>query len=284
MVAVLLPARATNRALLVGIGKYDRMATGWGEIHGDQDVALLRPMLAKRGFTDIDVLTNERAKKAAIVDAMKALAVRCQPGDKVYFHFSGHGQPIKDLNHDEGGGKEFDESIIPFDACRDSRKMNGTYNGQFHLIDDELAPLLNAIKVKLGPKGELFVAVDACYSRGIQKDETTELDPDLLRYVRGTDNAFFPKGRPLRLVKMNKPGQFTPGAKMTVVTACRENERNFEYKAPNGKMYGSLSFYIYTLLKSGTDFSFWARQFSNKAYADRDIFQPSQHPSIEIFN
>lgn len=39
------------------------------------------------------------------------MAVRCQSGDKVYFHFSGHGQPIVDENKDEDG--EFDESMIP---------------------------------------------------------------------------------------------------------------------------------------------------------------------------
>ena len=36
-----LSGLATNRALLIGIGKYDRMATGWNVIHGDNDVALL---------------------------------------------------------------------------------------------------------------------------------------------------------------------------------------------------------------------------------------------------
>lgn len=29
---------AENRALLVGIGKYDTRNTGWSEIHGDNDV------------------------------------------------------------------------------------------------------------------------------------------------------------------------------------------------------------------------------------------------------
>lgn len=283
LVSVFL-AQATNRALLVGIGKYNTMTTGWGRIHGDDDVALIKPMLKKRGFSDIVTLTNERAKKADIVGALKSLALRCRAGDRVYFHFSGHGQPIKDLNQDEKKGKEFDESIIPYDACRDSRKLNGTYNGQFHLIDDELNPLLNAIKIKLGDKGEFFVVVDACYSRGIQKDEYTDLDPELLKYVRGTNYAFFPKGRPLRLVKMKKPEQFTPGAKMTVVTACRENERNFEYKAPNGKLYGSLSYYIYLLLKSGADFNVWTQSFSTHAYTSRNIFQVTQHPSIEVIN
>ncbi|MBD5270232.1 MAG: caspase family protein [Bacteroides sp.] len=270
---------ATNRALLIGIGKYVRLKTGWNVIHGDNDVALLQPLLAKQGFTDMTVLINEQAIKARIVDELRNLASRCKDGDKVYLHFSGHGQPICDDNHDEGNGKKYDESIIPYDACRDSRKMNGTYRGQYHLIDDELCPLLDNIKRKLGMTGHLFVVVDACYSKGIQKDEFTETNPEVLRYLGGTDVAFTPPGRiPVKTLK-----GFTPGAKMTVVTACQETERNVEYKAADGKFYGSLSFYISILLKSDADFNKWRECFHTGAYRKRGIFQPSQHHSIEVF-
>lgn len=270
---------ATNRALVVGIGLYDRTKTGWNVIHGDNDAALLLPLLQKRGFSDIVSLVNENATKSKIVAELTSIAQRCEPGDKVYFHFSGHGQPIRDDNRDEGSQKKYDESIIPYDACRDTRKMNGTYHGQYHLIDDELNPLLDAIKKKLGSGGELFVAVDACFSKGIQKDEMTDLDPDLLRYVRGTNHAFIPEGR----LNVSKPKEFSPGAILTVVTACKDTERNFEYKAPGGTMYGSLSYYISILLKSDADFDRWRKCFTDKAYISRRIFQTIQHPSIEIF-
>lgn len=279
-----LTARPTDRALLVGIGKYDRLRTGWSEIHGDNDVELLVPLLRKQGFTDITVLTNGQATKAAIVGELKKLADRCKAGDKVYFHFSGHGQPIRDDNHDESDNKPYDESIIPYDACRDSRKMDGKYVGQYHLIDDELCPLLDSIKTRIGKGGELFVAIDACYSKGIQKDEMTDTDPDLLRYVRGTNYAFTPPGHSSYLARLPKPKRFSPGARLTVVTACGNKERNFEYKSASGKMYGSLTFYIATLLKSDADFSHWIRCFQNKAYLSRGIFQPIQHPSITVYD
>ncbi len=274
-----LSLQADDRALLVGIGKYDRLKTGWSEIHGDNDVSLLLPLLKKRGLQDVVALTNQQATKREIVGALKSLAARCQPGDRVYFHFSGHGQPVRDDNKDEGTKKKYDESIIPYDACRDSRKMNGTYVGQYHLIDDELCPLLDAIKRKLGKQGELFVVVDACFSRGIQKDEMTDIDPELLKYIRGTNYAFTPRGR----ITVKSPKEFSPGAKLTVVTACQENERNIEYKAPSGKIYGSLSYYISILLKSDADFNRWRQCFYDKGYDGRGIFQSIQHPSIEIF-
>lgn len=279
LLACAISGTATNRALLIGIGNYDQQKTGWSKIHGDNDVDLLKPQLSKRGFADIVTLINDQATKANIVDELTALAERCEPGDFVYFHFSGHGQPIRDDNQDEGPMKKFDESIIPYDACRDSRKMDGKYVGQNHLIDDELCPLLDAIKTKLGPEGELFVAVDACFSRGIERGEEIEVDPELYRYVRGTNYAFTPPGR----ITVASPKTFSEGAKLTVVTACRDDERNFEYKAPSGKMYGSLTYYIYVLLKSDADFDRWRQCFRDKAYCSRGIFQGIQHPSIEIF-
>lgn len=272
---------ADNRALLVGIGRYDTAATGWGRIHGDDDVALIEPMIRRQGFTDVRTLTNSAATKAAIVGELKALASRVKAGDKVYFHFSGHGQPIRDDNRDEAKAKGYDESIIPYDACRDRRKMGGRYAGQYHLIDDELCPLLDAIKRRLGPDGELFVVVDACYSRGIEKDEVTNLDPDLLRYVRGTDHPFTPPGHTSYLATVPKPKRFTPGSPMTVVTACGSDERNYEYKAPSGRMYGSLTYYIYTLLKKDADFARWREAFESRRYEGKGIFQSSQHPSAE---
>lgn len=269
-------AHSANRALLIGIGKYPTAQTGWKVIHGDADVALLSPVLRQHGFTDIKTLVNAQATKEAIVRELKSLVTRSQNGDKVYIHFSGHGQPIEDANDDEQA--EFDESIIPYDACRYSK--NG-YAGEKHLIDDEYNPLLNAIKKKVGRDGFLFVAIDACYSRGMERGEETEVeDPDIIASARGTDDSFIVNGHSLYLKNVPRPQRFSLGGKMYVVSACLETERNYECKTPSGKMYGSLSYYIYTLLKKDADFTRWAQCFDGKDYRKYRIFQTSQHPYI----
>lgn len=273
---------AVNRALLVGIGKYDQTATGWNILHGDKDIELLKPELQKKGFSDIQTLVNEKATKKAIVSALKDLARRSRKGDKVIFLFSGHGQRVRDDNHDEGKNKNYDESIVPYDACRNNLKMGGTYDGRNHLIDDELAPLLNEIKKKLGAKGELLVVVDACYSEGVHKDEVTDLDPELLKYLRGTNDLFVPPKNSTYLADVPKPGSFTPGARMIVLTACGSKERNFEYKIPPSTYYGSLCYYIYRMLQKGVDFSRWAQTIKDKEYIKYKIFQGVQHPSAII--
>lgn len=329
-----LPAAlvAENRALLVGIGQYGN-GTGWHPIHGDADVRLLRPMLAKRGFTDITTLENAAATKRAIVQALRALAERCRPGDKVYFHFSGHGQPVEDANGDED--KPFDESIVPYDACR---TPSAGYAGQNHLVDDELNPLLDAVKRKIGAGGQLFVAVDACYSKGMERGETVGedgaelllslrgdnhpfvLSPEVSAAVRsaatsaadsllaltgaeaycltdtastisleelaarGTPAAFTPPARATYLKRIPKPKAFTRGATMTVVSACRSDERNYEYRAAGtGKTYGSLSYCIYTLLRDGADFTRWAKRIADRDYARPGLFR-RQHPTVTVYD
>ena len=280
-----LNCAATNRALLVGIGKYPTAKTGWKPIHGDVDIELLVPSLKKNGFTDIKTLINQNATKNNIVSALRALAVRCQLGDKVYFHFSGHGQPIADENNDEDG--EFDESMVPFDAYRASYTTSyGKYEGQNHLIDDEYNPLLNTIKKKIGAKGEMFVVIDACYSEGMERGDEDELgieDKDILTSARGTSDPFIVKGHSKYLKGIPQPKRFTQGALLTIVSACLKTERNYEYKTATGKMYGSLSFYIYTLLKSDANFSRWIKCFEQKDYKRYKIFQIIQHPTITIY-
>lgn len=277
---------ATNRALLVGIGKYPKQTTGWKVIHGDADVALLKPLLVQQGFTDIHTLVNAEATKGAILSELNKLVASAKPGDKIYIHFSGHGQPIEDANGDEiEDDFPFDQSFIPYDAYRSPIK--GKYSGERHLIDDELTPILNKLKTKVGKNGGVFMAVDACYSRGMERGEGPELeaidDPDVLNSARGCGprDAFVVPGRTSYLKRVPKPKRFTPGnGTLTVVSACKADQRNFEYKV-NNRMYGSLSYYIATLLKNSADFSVWANAFTNHGYQSTGIFK-YQTPTIEI--
>ena len=272
---------ADNRALLVGIGKY-KSDTGWKNIHGDADVELLKPKLEKHGFV-VYTLINEEATKEAIQGALIRLKEECQPGDKIYFHFSGHGQPITDGNGDETN--DLDEAMIPYDAGK--YYIEGTYEGEKHLIDDEYNQVLAEIKRKIGKSGEFFMAVDACHSRGMERggDSDDIEDMDILNSARGTDDEFIFEGQiPNSLIDKPLPQSLNVGAKLIVVSACKEDERNYEYKTASGKMYGSLSYCISELLKINADFNKWVEYFQYEQYRKQKIFQLSQHPSVVIYD
>ncbi|MDE6008975.1 MAG: caspase family protein [Muribaculaceae bacterium] len=274
-----------KEALLIGIGKYDTKATGWGKMHGDSDVALLSPLLRKQGFS-VSKLVNKEATKENIVNSIKELTLRVNRGDRIFILFSLHGQLTEDCNGDES--RPFDEALVPYDALRSEgyAAVPKIYRGENHLIDDELAILLQAIRLKAASEGELFVAFDACYSRGLERggeDEFPEdFDIDLLpEYTRGTDNLFSPSDKSY-LKSLPLPPAFTTGCLMAIVSACADNERNFEVKIGN-RYYGSLSYCISLLLKKNADFNDWINYFQSGKYQNSGCFTPFQHPSIKIY-
>lgn len=270
---------AANRALLIGIGHY-APNTGWKAIHGDADIALLKPRLEKQGFK-VNTLINEEATKDAIIKAFYSLLDKCQTGDKVYIHFSGHGQLIEDVNGDENDS--LDETLVPYDAGKYYEK--DTYEGDKHLIDDEYNQILAEIKEKIGVTGEMLVAVDACYSKSVERGECDIDDIDILESSRGTADEFtFDGDIPNSIKEIPLPNPFDNGAGLVVITACKENERNYEYKTATGKMYGSLSFCIAELLRENADFNKWKVFFKEEKYRSKKIFQSSQHPAITIYN
>ncbi|MDE6022515.1 MAG: caspase family protein [Muribaculaceae bacterium] len=282
-------AFAEKRALLVGIGKYDTKNTGWSVIHGDDDAERMRHALIKNGVKaeNITVLKNREATKDAIVGALKGLAARCKPGDQVLFLFSGHGQPISDLNGDERK-KPFDEAIVPYDACRTRRYKKGSayYNGERHLADDELNYLLDGIKRKLGSRGYLFVAFDACFSEGLEmaKSMIEKEDVEKIGPIRGTSDILR-ISRNSKVAKNPIPRQFSKGARIAVVSACRDNERNYEYRDPATKrVYGSLAYCLLKLTSKGIDFKRWERFFDDKKYEDWNVFMSEQHPTIKVYD
>lgn len=102
----------TRRALVIGLGEQEDK--NWTKINGDKDVPYVIEMLERSGYRDIVTLVNRQATKAGIVSAFSVMAGKCQKGDVVYVHFSGHGQLVTDINGDEED--TWDESWIPYDA------------------------------------------------------------------------------------------------------------------------------------------------------------------------
>lgn len=186
----------TKRALVIGIGAYPE-GSGWATINGDKDIPLVEDILLTNGFLpqDIVVLANAQATAAAIRNAFRRLIDQAQPGDIVYIHFSGHGQQVTDLHGDEPDG--LDEAWVPYDA--QLAYVKGQYEGQNHIIDDELNRYLHALRRRVGTTGKIIVIADACHSgdstRGNEYDEQQNNDlsgntSSAPIVIRGTADAF----------------------------------------------------------------------------------------------
>lgn len=233
-----------KRGLVIGLGQYQDRT--WGTVHGDKDVPLVKSMLASCGYTDVATLVNKEATKAGILTAFENLSNRCNKGDIVYIHFSGHGQQITDVNGDEDDG--WDEAWIPYDAMY---AYTNSYKGDKHLIDDEIAILLSDIRKRIGTSGKLLVVVDACHSGDSDRGSVDEDE-----YIRGaSDNFVIPIDVKPKITAKIKENWLT-------LTACRNFQDNCEVKTDDGNFYGMLS-YILT-----SRFNNWNKLDNNTILSD----------------
>ncbi len=233
-----------KRALLVGISDYQCVNKygGWNNIHGKNDIDMLYSTLKKCGAS-VSCLYDKGATKAGIAKALNILISQCKTGDIVYLHFSTHGQPFEDESGDEDDG--WDESIVPVDAPIEYTK--GKYEGENHLIDDELHEYCTRIRKVIGTKGMLYVVIDACHagkaSMGIEDD-----------VIRGTKAGFTRSGKYYRPQKLEKGNYYNiPSSpslgKVVFIEACRSHQVNKEI-VEGGKHFGALSYYINRVLSN----------------------------------
>ncbi len=236
----------TKRALLVGISDYgnaDEDPYKWMNISGANDITLLAPLFKEQGF-EVTSLVDNQASHSGITKALDKLVKKGKKGDIVYIHFSMHGQPFEDLNGDEEDG--WDEALIPVDAQMQYSK--GVYEGDNHLLDDELEAYFDKLRSKIGPTGQLYVVLDACHSGTASRG-----DDD---HVRGTREGFTRSEKnytPDRTTETND--YFTVSTKdgqspVTFIEACRSYQVNKEVRdVDTNTWYGSLSYYIAISMK-----------------------------------
>ena len=225
-----------KRAFMVGISHYDTALTGyqWNNINGTNDVQLLSPILKKQGFY-LNTLIDEQATYQNIISQLSSFIRKTKKGDIVYLHFSTHGQPVEDLNGDEADG--WDEAIVPIDAYKIYKK--GSYEGKRHLLDDQLNEFVKRLREKVGPKGFLYVVIDACHAGTSSRanDET----------VRGTKVGFTYNNKVFKpSVQKKSHYKVDASSKMSHVMfleACRPDQVNMEIKVKD-RRYGPLSYNI----------------------------------------
>lgn len=215
-------------AVVVGISDYAKTSY---DINGSNDIDIVAPMLMRNGFDQKNILTlvETQATKHNIKNALYGLNL--QQGDIVYFHFSGHGQNVTDLNGDEPKRKDkcYDQSLVTYNAqCY----ISPSYNGEEHIVDDELNNWLWDIKLKIGDAGRLIVVLDCCYSGTGSRGEDDEIE----RYIPGVLELNIDNVAPIL-----KDKNISHCIDWICISACEATERNLEYKH-NGVSCGRLSY------------------------------------------
>ena len=253
-------------AFLVGISDYPA-ASGFGNIHGAEDVVMIAKTLEKQNFT-ITQITNSAATAQNIRKALDSFVTTLKSGDYVYLHFSCHGQPVEDLPpYDEDDS--WDEAVVAYDA--QINYQSGVYEGENHILDDELGKYFNEIRRKIGADGFLCVVIDACHSGNSSRD-----DDDDEKILRGTKTGFSMSGKNFS-PRIDKNSNFIIAKEnglsdILILEACRSYQNNFEINV-DGKYFGELSYYFNETLENH-DFikvKEWFSIIKNKMDGDRQI-------------
>ena len=128
-----LSAFAADRALIIGIG--DQYSGGITPLPNPKNDLLNSQQIARGlGFkpNEIKVLQGNETTRKNILSAIDNWLIKdTQPGDNVYFYYSGHGTQVPDRNGDEKDGR--DEALLPSDAHL--HQSRGLVNA---ITDDEL--------------------------------------------------------------------------------------------------------------------------------------------------
>lgn len=147
-----------NRALLIGISQYSEINS---LRYADADVRAFSQLLTDFGGyqqDDVDLLLNQQATKARIVEAINKIIRDSakHPIDHFVLMFAGHGVPGQ-IN-----GEETNAFLAPFDASTDA---NNFYSTGKEVVNETfiskawLARQLSAINAK-----SIVIILDSCYS------------------------------------------------------------------------------------------------------------------------
>lgn len=277
----LVSTQAAKYALVIGIGDYPE-DKGWSKINGDKDIPYVEETLITNGFKSKNIvkLKNEQATCAAICREFENLISRCSTGDSIYIHFSGHGQQITDLNGDEIED-ELDEAWIPYDAHL--AFVEGVYEGENHLVDDQINGYLHRLRENIGQNGKIIVVADACHSGDSTRGDETDC-------IRGTDNIFtisnikntiqrfcsiftHKESAVISQSNITKP-QNTP-MEWVFISACQDYQVNREYKG-----LGSLTTALYNVKDLYADITLESLYRKIKSFFSNNV-SAMQRPQIE---
>lgn len=263
-----------KRALLIGVDAYPHVPPLNGCVN---DVQLMRSVLVDTfGFPadQVSLLVNDQATRAGILSAFDALLSATDTDDIVVFHFSGHGSQIADREGDEPSG--FDSTIVPFDATR-------PVGDAPDITDDEIHLRLEALAAKTGFITLIF---DACHSGTITRDDFGERARSIAADTRPASElppSPIPDDRQQPLRTAGPSGWMPLADQYVLIAGCRDEERSYEYRPPEGGgtvVQGALTYFLCQQLRRASATASYRDVFERAATLVNTANNP-QHPQME---
>lgn len=278
----------TKKALLIGINDYAPGGAGGPDLRGcvndvrDFANTLNAMSIVPAVPSNMRILTDARATRAAILSSFRWLLTGAKRGDVLVFYYSGHGSQVVDVSGDEADRR--DETICPHD-----------YASAGMIKDDDLRSLLAA----LPPGVNLDVVMDSCHSGTVTRapaltvDELMEEPTFANRYIEPPlDYGFFLDTKPLMPVRsLMKPGGeeggnrnavAVPGLNHVVWAGCRDNQTSAE--APIGGVWRGVFTYNYCKALRGAGVNVTRRRLDAQVTVNVRGMGYNQVPQLEGTN
>jgi hypothetical protein len=238
-----------KRFLGIGINEYPRSPLN-GCI---PDIALAyRTAKSIFGFTEFNILDNEKATKKNIMRAMKDALKGLKDNDLLYIHYSGHGsfQPCDSFTA-SSETDFYDEGWVPYD-----------YESSGLLVDDEI----NHMVKTLDPDIHLFICSDSCFSGSVVRINSTKqkyknrfMPPSLHDLLRSGDLDLDEYLSP----KVSKRGVGKERLKSFIIdtqdkqnsailiSGCGEHQTSADVYIPEARTYhGAMTYNLFQILKN----------------------------------
>lgn len=229
----------TDKALLVGVNTYPDAPLA-GCVNDVIDMA--QYLTEEHGFKPVSIrlLTDKRATTAAILSRLAWLVRGARSGDRLVFHFSGHGTQVADRNGDEIDG--MDEVICPVDFDWDAVHM---------ITDDKFNELFKAL-----PTGVKFAWIsDCCHSGTLTRDFFAPSSGAKTKLKKNVRNRYLtpPVDHAWRhqVVKSDQKAitSIQPtGLNVAFVSGCRDNQTSADAEF-KGRPNGALTYFLLQALR-----------------------------------
>lgn len=218
----------TDRALLVGINKYPG-APLYGCVNDITDMATYLMASCKFAPTAIKSLKDSAATTTAILSGLQWLVTGAKAGDRLFFHYSGHGAQVP-TKTPAGEVDGLDEVICPVDFDWSDRRL---------IRDKQFRTLFSTI-----PAGIEFVWLsDSCHSGDLSKGL---LPPKMNRRVMPLPGEGHPIHGDLakaRAVHRTKKAAAPVAFNGALISGCKSDQTSADAYI-NGRYNGACTYYL----------------------------------------
>ena len=261
-----------DRALLVGINKYPGAPLN-GCINDITDMAGFLTNKCGFAMNSVRMLADERATKSAIVERLNFLVSGATPGDRLLFHYSGHGAQMPTRNPAAEVDK-LDEVICPVDF---------DWSDEHAIRDKEFHQIFSSV-----PEGVEFIWIsDSCHSGDLDRDFPL-MKPDHLHKTIIPPVDINWRLQTAKKLQTIAPSSITTSTLATLskelnlalISGCKSNETSADAFF-NNRPNGALTYFLLKELNSINGLKAPLSSVAKKVAKDVATYNKSQHPQLE---